>query len=209
MKALPRYATVAAILAATVSMASPRVAAAQDAPSAPSHATRGASAEKTAPEPVVQTLGDGDQKVFVVDHHGTWSIHVENVLTEPIVRLWHEAGGPEVIAKVAIDRPYTLSVHGLSAERILERLLVGYDYTLHYDASGRLERVRVYSPHPSLVFKTPRLVESLKQWRETEIPTAKPPEVPAAESDAPGSAVPAAQPDETAPSPEPESTTGN
>lgn len=133
--------------------------------------------------PVVQTLGDGDQKLYVVNHDGTWSMHVENLITGDLVRLWREVGGPHVVAKTVLDRPYTLSVHKLPPERIFERLLDGFDYTLHYDAAGRLERVRVYSLDPSSAstFKTPRLVESLGSWRELETaasPASTPPAAP-------------------------------
>ena len=127
-----------------------------------------ASEDEQAPAPVVHTLGDDDQKLFVVDHRGTWSMHAEMLVTDQLLRLWHDVGGPEVTAKSALDRPYTLSVHRLSPERILERLLDGYDYTLHYDGNGHLERVRVYSLDPGSMFKTPRVVESLGRWRELE-----------------------------------------
>jgi hypothetical protein len=165
-------------------------AAPQVAGSAPGHQ------EPALDQPAVQALGDGDQKLYLVNHDGTWSMHVENLVTDELVRLWQEVGGPQVIAKTPLERPYTLSVHKLSPERIFERLLEGFDYTLHYDARGRLERVRVYSLDPSSAstFKTPRLVEGLGSWREVE--TAAPaapaaPVVPAPASPAMPAAAPA------------------
>lgn len=130
------------------------------------------------PEPVegrVQTLGDADAKLHLVRRGESWSMHAENLPADRLFALWHEAGGPEVISKILIDFPYTLSVHGLAAERIVARVLDGYGYTLHYDAAGRLERVRVYSPEANRMFKTPRLVESLGRWREAENPRAPAP----------------------------------
>lgn len=125
------------------------------------------------PHETVQELGDGDQRLYLVDHHGTWSMHAQNITTATLLNLWRGAGGPEVVTKLGVNRPFTLSVHRLSAERILERLLEGYNYTLHYEASGRLRLVRVYSPESTEAFRVPRLVESLGAWREAE--TAPPP----------------------------------
>jgi len=122
--------------------------------------------------PVVQTLEDGDAKFYVVDHGATWSIHAENVTVEAIFRAWHEVGGPEVNSKVKLDYPFTLSLHRVEMERVVERMLDGYGHTLHFDANGRLDSVRVYSPEPARVFKTPRLVESLATWREVETSVA-------------------------------------
>lgn len=132
--------------------------------------------------PGIQTLGEGESTIYVVDHGDSWSMHVESVPTDQLLGLWQQAGGPEMVAKTIVDRPYTLSVHRLSAERILERLFDGFDYTLHYDGSGRLVRVRVYSLDPAAVFKTPRLVESLREWTEKETPTMAEPEGEAAGS---------------------------
>lgn len=120
--------------------------------------------------PSIETLGNGVSTIHVVDHGDSWSMHVESIPTDQLLGLWQQAGGPEMVAKTVVDRPYTLSVHRLSAERILERLFDGYDYTLHYDRAGRLVRVRVYSLDPAAAFKTPRLVESLRDWNEKETP---------------------------------------
>jgi len=121
-------------------------------------------------QPAVQSVGEGQQKLYVVDHGGTWSMHVEAMLTDDLVGLWKEVGGPQFVAKTVLDRPYNISVHKMPPERIIETLLDGFDYTLHYDAHGRLERVRVYSldPASASTFKTPRLVQSLGRWREVE-----------------------------------------
>lgn len=124
------------------------------------------------PAAVVQTLEDGDAKFYVVDHGATWSMHAENVTAESIFRAWHEVGGPEVNSKVKLDYPFTLSLHRVDIERIVERILDGYGHTLHFDADGRLDSVRVYSPEPARSFKTPRLVESLATWREIETSVA-------------------------------------
>lgn len=122
----------------------------------------------------VQVLGDADQKLHLVDHGGTWSMHAENIATPTLLNLWRRAGGPEVVSKAAVDRPFTLSVHRLEPERILERILEGYSYTLHYEPGGSLSQVRVYSPDPSLAFRVPRLVESLGTWREVETAASDP-----------------------------------
>ncbi|MFN2375819.1 MAG: hypothetical protein ABR538_04730 [Candidatus Binatia bacterium] len=129
-------------------------------------AEESASAEDNAQASAVQALGEPGQKLYVVDHGAHWSMHAENLATDVLLRLWQQAGGPEVISKTLLDRAYTISVHRLGADRIMERLLDGYGYTLHYDENGRLVRVRVYSPVPGPVFKTPRLVESLTKWND-------------------------------------------
>lgn len=129
------------------------------------------------PAGVLQALGEPGQRLYVVDHGARWSMHAENLATDVLLRLWQQVGGPEVISKTLLDRAYTISVHRLEADRIVERLLDGYGYTLHYE-DGRLARVRVYSPVPGPVFKTPRLVESLTKWTDEESatpPAATPP----------------------------------
>lgn len=153
------------------------------------------------PRPVL-TLGDNEQKLFVVKYDRSWSMHGESLDTSALFRLWQEAGGPKMVTKTIVDRPYTISVHSLSAEDIVERLLDGYGYTLHYDSKGRLELVRVYSPIAGHLFKTPRLVESLGTWRSLEtpvLPTAAEPGTlpaapPATSSDVPSATLPATLP---------------
>jgi hypothetical protein len=124
--------------------------------------------------PLIQTLGEADQKIFLVDHKGTWSMHFENVITSNVVLLWKQAGGPDVTMKVPVDRTNTMSVHRIAPELIVERLFEGYGFTLHYDDAGRLTSVRVYSPRESGAFKTPRLTESLSDWKKAETETEAP-----------------------------------
>jgi hypothetical protein len=126
--------------------------------------------DDTAAQSPIRTIGELSNVLHVVDHGDSWSMHAENIATGELFRLWHEAGGPEVTAKVLVDRLYTLSVHRLEAEKIVERVLVGYGHTMHYDADGRLARVRIYSPQDAAAqFKTPRLTESLSDWRDEEL----------------------------------------
>jgi hypothetical protein len=134
-------------------------------------ATKAAAAATNADagdRPLVQTLGEADQKIFIVDHRGKWSMHAENVLTSNIVRLWQQAGGPEVTMKEPVDRPFTLSVHAVAPEVIFERLFEGYGYTLHYDDDGGLVSARIYSMAGANTFKTPRLTETLSDWKKVE-----------------------------------------
>ena len=121
-----------------------------------------------APADEIQTLGEGDQVIHLARHGELWSIHAETVVAATLFKLWHEAGGPEAVSKIYLDYPFTLSLHDVPAERIVERVLEDYSFTLHYDAAGRLERVRVYSPSPSRVYRAPRLVENLMAWRRAE-----------------------------------------
>jgi hypothetical protein len=138
----------------------------KDAPFVQAPADPAAGTEEDGP--VIQTLGEADQKIFLVDHKGTWSMHFENVITSNVILLWKQAGGPDITTKTLIDRTNTMSVHRLAPELIVERLFEGYGYTLHYDDAGRLTSVRVYSPRDSLAFKTPRLTESLGDWKKVE-----------------------------------------
>jgi hypothetical protein len=143
-------------------------------PALPTSAEEGGSADPgTAVEAaVVQTVGEGDRRIYVVRHGDTWSMHAENVTAENILLSWQEAGGPKVEMKSALDYLFTLSVHRLPTERIVARILEGYGYTLHYDAAGKLVMVRIYSPKPSRYPASQRLVESLGTWMQVE--TAKP-----------------------------------
>ena len=162
-------------LAAQIVLATGTICAAED----------GNPASVAAPAPEIHTLGAEDQRVFVVDHGGTWSMHAESVVAGSLFVSWHEAGGPDVLAKVVLDYPYTLSLHRVTAERILERMLEGWSYTLHYDAGGHLERVRVYSAEPQRIFKTPRLTESLADWKKQETGEPAPAAAPANEASPP------------------------
>lgn len=140
------------------------------APAVAAEAEGAPAADPDVPPPVeVQTLGNGDQKIHLVDHGDSWSLHAESVMAMNIFEAWHEAGGPELVMKTPLDYPYTLSVHRQSTERIVERILEGYGHTLHYGPDGRLVLVRAYSPKPARLFKTPRLVESLGTWRQVEV----------------------------------------
>lgn len=122
-----------------------------------------------APPVRVQALGEGTERLHLVDHgEGVWSMHAESLGTYVLFRLWKEVGGPEVIAKDPVDHPYTLSLHRVKAEEIVSRLLAGHGYTLHYDGKGRLSQVRVYSAEAGHVYRTPRLTESLGAWRDVE-----------------------------------------
>lgn len=152
-----------------------RHASAQAAAGAPAMSESTARRAALARDGEIFGVGGGEQKLYVVRRGGLWSLHAENLSVGALMTLWREAGGPEVSSKLPIENPTMLSVHDLAAERIVERLLDGYGYTLHYDAGGRLAQVRVYSPSPSLAMKTPRLVETLGQWREREAPRAEAP----------------------------------
>ncbi|HXC52576.1 MAG TPA: hypothetical protein VN634_16965 [Candidatus Limnocylindrales bacterium] len=165
----PADAAIAEPVDAAVVEPAAATAEAVDAEPAAAEAVDAAPADVPKPSgPQVQTLGPDDQRLYLVDHGGTWSMHAESVVAGSLLHSWHEAGGPLVTSKVILDYPFTLSVHRTSAERILEHILEGWSYTLHYDAKGRLEAVRVYSPEPQRMFKTPRLTESFSAWRLLE-----------------------------------------
>jgi hypothetical protein len=127
-----------------------------------------AQAPPATPRQYIQVHGEGDQTVYVVDHGDTWSMHAENVLADNVFSAWAASGGPRSSSKTPLDHPFTLSVHRLAPERIVERLLDGYGYTLHYDAEGRLATVRVYSAEPTRMYKTPRLTQTRARWSQTE-----------------------------------------
>ncbi|HYC00193.1 MAG TPA: hypothetical protein VEC57_13745 [Candidatus Limnocylindrales bacterium] len=116
----------------------------------------------------IRVLGEGSMVLYLVDHSPLWSMHVENVPADVLFRLWRGAGGPEVLSKQVLDHPFTMSVHKLSPERIVARVLDGFNYTLQYRA-GRLASVHVISALPTRVYKTPRLVQSRSKWTETEL----------------------------------------
>lgn len=116
----------------------------------------------------VKALGEGAEQLYAVEHAGWWSLHVENVPAAAIFALWHAVGGPSVASRQVLDFPFTMSVHRMTAQRIVARILDGYNYTLLYE-SGRLAEVHVVGAIPSRAYKTPRLVESRTQWTNTEI----------------------------------------
>ncbi len=138
-----------------------------------------AAAETPPAGPAVEVLsfGEGSTTTWIVRHGDEWSMHAESVSASAIFEAWHQAGGPAMASKVSMDYPFTLSVHRMTTERLVARIVEGYGYTLHYDAAGRMELVRVYSQRPSFQYKTARLVESLATWKqvETAVPTAAAP----------------------------------
>lgn len=186
-----RSLATAMLSVATIAAAAPWCAIAAD-PEVPAASAAAPAEYGAAEEGIVTTLGSSDQKVHVVVRGGLWSMHAETVLVQNILKSWHEAGGPEVVMKNPVDHAYTLSVHRVTTERLVERLLEGYGYTLHYAADGTLETVRVYSPEPGYPFKNPRVVESFGTWRQVETAQATLPDgrsegvaVPAAAGDVP------------------------
>ena len=132
-------------------------------PSAPVAGT-GAAAARAA----IQVLGEGDQTLYVVDHGGTWSMHADNLRADLIFQLWRTVGGPRAASKNVLDHTFTMSLHRVEPERIVERILEGFNYTLHYTAAGKLDAVHVLSAQASRMYKTPRLVEGRSRWSEAE-----------------------------------------
>lgn len=120
------------------------------------------------PAAEIQSLGNAGATLYLVDHDGAWSMHAENVSVDRLLELWAMAGGPQAASKAPLGRDFTLSVHRMSPERIVERMLDGYNYTLHYDGDGRLARVHIYDSRPGRIYKTPRLVERRSQWEARE-----------------------------------------
>lgn len=116
----------------------------------------------------LQTLGEGAEQIYVVDHTDSWSFHVENVTAAAIFKLWKGIGGPALASKELMDFPFTMSVHRMAAERVIDRILDGYNYTLHYEG-GRLAQVHVLGSVPTRSYKTPRLVESRARWTDAEM----------------------------------------
>lgn len=164
-RALPLALLLAVLLAGASAAQEGAAAAVPAGPSGPADAQAGPGDE-------VQVVGDGDQRLFLVRHDDSWSMHAENLQAQALFEHWHQVGGPRVEAKNILDYPFTLSVHHLPAERIVERVLEGFGFTLHYDAGGRLDVVRVYSAEATRMYKTPRLTESLSSWRQVEEPAS-------------------------------------
>ncbi len=133
-------------------------------PAAPAAATGAAAARAS-----IQVLGEGDQTLYVVDHGGTWSMHADNLRADLIFQLWRTVGGPRAASKNALDHPFTMSLHRVTPERIVERILEGFNYTLHYTPAGRLDAVHVLSAQASRMYKIPRLIEGRSRWSDAEM----------------------------------------
>jgi hypothetical protein len=117
----------------------------------------------------IQVLGEGDQTLYVVDHGGTWSMHADNLRADLIFQLWRTVGGPRAASRNVLDHAFTMSLHRVAPERIVERILEGFNYTLHYTPAGKLDAVHVLSAQASRMYKTPRLVEGRSRWSEAEM----------------------------------------
>ncbi|RMF24352.1 MAG: hypothetical protein D6760_03490, partial [Deltaproteobacteria bacterium] len=62
----------------------------------------------------------------------------------------------------------TLTMHRVTMEAVLRKMLVGYNYALHY-RQGRIVHVRVLQTIPGRGYKVPPPVETRAHWMEVEM----------------------------------------
>jgi len=115
----------------------------------------------------IHRFGTGDQRVEVALHDGLISIYAAKVPADVVLDDLRELGGPTYSSIEPLTRPVTVTVHRATMEAVLRKMLVGYNYALHY-RNGRIVHVRVLMPIPGMGYKVPPPVETRSHWLEVE-----------------------------------------
>ena len=120
------------------------------------------------PASQILTLGDPPHSIYVVRHAERFSIFAEAVPADKIFEAMEPLGGPRYEYSTDLTRPVTLTMHEVSIEQIVRRMLEGHSFTYHY-ADGRLALVRVLPLITGRTYKTPPALESRGRWTEIEL----------------------------------------
>ncbi len=115
----------------------------------------------------IHRFGAGDQRVEVALHDGLISIYAAKVPADVVLDDLRELGGPTYSSIEPLTRPVTVTMHRATMEAVLRKMLVGYNYALHY-RNGRVVHVRVLMPVPGMGYKVPPPVETRSHWLEVE-----------------------------------------
>jgi hypothetical protein len=120
------------------------------------------------PASQILTLGDSPNSIYVVRHADRFSIFAEAVPADKIFEAMEPLGGPRYEYSTDLTRPVTLTMHEVSIEQIVRKMLEGHSFTYHY-ADGRLALVRVLPFITGRNYKTPPALESRSRWTEIEL----------------------------------------
>ncbi len=118
--------------------------------------------------PEIKVLTEESYSIYITHTQERWSMHADEVPLEVILRLLEQQGGPSHASRVELAFTRIISVHDVSLEELLARLLADLNYSVHY-AEGRLTHLRVLGPTPAFSPILPRKLETRQQWTDTEL----------------------------------------
>ena len=122
----------------------------------------------------IKTLAVGSTRVHLVTHGELISLFAESAQAELILdHFKREVDGPSYTSREPLTRPVSMALHQVTLEKILRRMLEGYNYVLEY-RDGRIAHVRVLRMIPGRPYKTPRVTETRSHWIEVETAAAGP-----------------------------------
>lgn len=116
----------------------------------------------------ILSFGVGANEINVVQHGELISIFANNVSADLVLRQLENIGGPSYASLEPLTRPVNLTMHKVTWEEMIRRMLYGYNCSFHYKG-GRLARVRVLRMSPQRPYKTPRLLQSRSEWKAIEL----------------------------------------
>lgn len=120
------------------------------------------------PAAEILALGDGTEIIYVVRHGERLSIYADKVSAHAVFNALESIGGPTYEFSEELTRPVTLTMHEVTLEQIVRKMLEGHSFTYHY-SDGRLALVRVLPAIPGRNYKAPPAVESRTRWTDIEL----------------------------------------
>lgn len=130
----------------------------------------GETAEQGAFDPAsrILSLEQDGHSFYLVRHGDRFSIFAEAVPAHSIFKAMEPLGGPAYEHSDELTRPVTLTMHDVTIERIIRKMLDGHSFTYRY-SDGRLALVSVLPLNTNRMYKTPPAVESRRRWTEIEL----------------------------------------
>ncbi len=116
----------------------------------------------------VKVLAAGGSPIYVKKHAGhLWSMYIDNVVATDVFSLLEEVDGPTYSTIPPLTRPVRMSVHRVPFEKVLARMLIGYNFVMTYEGE-RVSHVRILNSKPGFTYQMPRAVETRPEWYEKE-----------------------------------------
>jgi hypothetical protein len=130
-------------------------------------ASLGQARAAAAAELEILSFGSGSSEINVVLDGDKLSLFANQVSADLVLRHLKAVGGPTYSSLEPLTRPINLSLHGVTWEAMLRRMLMGYNCSFHYKGS-RVDHVRILHLTPTRPYKTPRLLQSRAEWTRQE-----------------------------------------
>ena len=130
-------------------------------------ASQGQAHAAAAGELKILSFGSGSSEINVVLDGDKLSLFANQVSADLVMRHLRAVGGPTYSSLEPLTRPINLSLHGVTWEAMLRRMLMGYNLSFHYKGS-RVDHVRILHLTPTRPYKTPRLLQSRAEWTRQE-----------------------------------------